>query len=128
MPLRRPALSLVCEEENNDDDTSEEEAVAVPVAASASSMGSERSEGKRVKSTSPDLAGQMAAVQLEPRDSYDEDSSPPGGKRGRSQLRRQDSWTITGTNSFQQEDVRCLPRLPEPTTVPHSAGSSRADR
>lgn len=118
MPLRRPALTLVCEEESKDDDESseEEEAAAVPVVTFAPSMGSERSEGKRVKATSPDLAGQMAAVQLEARDSYDDDSSPPGGKRGRSQLRRQDSWTVTGTNSFQQDDVRsyrvcqCTPR------------------
>jgi len=108
MPLRRPALTLVCEEESKDDDESseEEEAAAVPVVTFAPSMGSERSEGKRVKAISPDLAGQMAAVQLEARDSYDDDSSPPGGKRGRSQLRRQDSWTVTGTNSFQQDDVK----------------------
>ena len=105
MPLRKPLPMLaVCdEEEDGSEDASEESDDAEAVG-----VGQSVGLGDAAKKTrSPDLGGQLAGLSLGSnavRDAYD-DASPAGKKRGRGNLKRQDSFEVTETLTFKQGDV-----------------------
>ena len=100
MPLKKPMLTLQTEEsESEDDDESGDE--PTPLNNSANSNGS-----------GGGLRRGMAGLSLSVGDDCGyEEESPPGGKRGRGPkpLKKQDSFEVSNTMTFEMGDLRLKP-------------------